>query len=369
MHVVDVADDPERRAMCARVVAELSADFDVVTIYEGGSVPSGFGNRTSDLDLIAVLDEDDSVTRSLDFFGPTFTCDVQLLPKATLVREIHQVNTLQSAMRTVSDIRKLDVAFRNINQLQRGRALHGTSAKIDLCALVSRDRLRQLIVSNQSAIALTFVADAWGAFADGDYLTSWDASSIALRHAAEGLLAATGDYYYNSKFLLRRLKANDVTRELFPVVVESLFHPLDGDCTDVPQLLAQITSRLMVAGYCTAWAALVGWDKEITRLPPYDRISDPGVYSRSPWEVLARCDDGLFLGGREGRQLSKPAALLWALSTGGTVAELSMQFSKYAGLPEVDGRDWVDRTRAELIQAGFIEREDRLDPSFYMHYN
>jgi hypothetical protein len=281
---VTLSEAHERSALMAIDAAGGLDAFQLIVL--GGSIYAGHGHSYSDIDLYVVLKEGRSLPHYLFNFAD---CVVQFnIILLDTLRDIAATFERFQVTPTCRD--QLFAMLRNLKLATRvacGEVIHARGEARELHSRIDPETIRKLLMVHHAVQVSRYVEDACGGLVSSDPLIALEASQLALRHAAEALLAAAGDIFVGDAFLWRRLAkrggevalrqvwtANDHTEfgEPLPVVKRRVFRLLD------------------LATYLSGRGLLDGWQApiDLKAIAPY---REPARLRRNPAFSVLRFGD------------------------------------------------------------------------------
>ncbi|MEV7010666.1 hypothetical protein [Streptosporangium sp. NPDC051022] len=192
-----------------------------LSVYAAGSVVQGWGHANSDLDLyvvteepVVVGDELESFVRHVSTEDPVirivlgefgaFRADIEVWRAEQIDEVIARFDCGTPSQETPElDKAEQDMLYR----LASGSPLQGESWWRSRRAAIDESGYGLWLAENRKLIAETFLEDVAGLLISGDHETALLAAHEAFTGAVEAVLAASGDYSINRKWLYRRLLA------------------------------------------------------------------------------------------------------------------------------------------------------------------
>lgn len=343
----------------ASMLAAQDATGSIDSIYLAGSIPAGFGNRTSDVDLFVLHSP-----------GPGAEAAVaQYNVRGQRVDVEHYC--LDRARQIVDDVIGFDLDRAN------PMSVHSLPDKIDFTVrlymsqtVLSSAALEQLkhrvAVSlrpvTQAAINFLTVAaaghaeDFIGAITDGDFDTAALVGQDLIASAGKALATAAGDLYFARKWLFRQLARNPI--DGFPMdkfVTYQRGGWVDGG-------LAEAEALLFFAQTCLVVSQILGGSATpLAAWPSWTATAGSGLW-RHPAYCVLRTRDGIMLHWELRRQLlvKEHAAVVWALCDGRAPAAIATDVGLLAehipALRMLSG-ERVDRIIETLQSRGLVRPE------------
>jgi predicted nucleotidyltransferase len=236
-------------------------------VFLGGSIIEGFGNATSDVDILVLLTE--QVDRSADVFADSRKY-VEFPEHAVLVGDLDG-KRVDIELRQMSDFQRvLDILeavdggevhqpyaiddgwLEFLNDLSIGVPLGNREFFEEVRSLVPWAGLRAQLVARFEQLAHSHVEDARGALGAKDAGTAMLSSRTALAYAVDALVAAHGATNPKFKWRVRRMDSLGLS----DLKDRYLSLELDAD-PSAPALLASARRRLVAVQDLLAEAHLV----------------------------------------------------------------------------------------------------------------
>jgi hypothetical protein len=333
----------------ARALKTLAGEgFEVGLAFYGGSLAVGLGHALSDLDLYVVATDGPShaLGRVLDVEGLKVQINPLPAERYSALVELATHFRLKSNDRRQVDL--TDREFQELVRLTTGEPAYVADTYAAEYARISRDVVRKIMLVKSGLAVNALSEDVAGCIESGDLRTAATAATLALGHAAEGVLAAAGDIYVGPKFLHRRLQRTPATRALADVlwVMTSTVPPPGARVSDVERYAADCLYR---ANGLISQAMLDGWDTPLERAHLPQRAAD-GPRRHHLYTVL-RYTDALGIAGPDiAFQVSPDMARLW-LSLDGSALDCRTPGTPTAPANDADEAA-VAAAVAKLIAAG-----------------
>jgi predicted nucleotidyltransferase len=331
----------------------LATEPGVRWVYVSGSVAAGLGTSTSDVDIIAVVDDEDCPgPRRLQ--EASHRVEVEFRPRAWLYDALSAVEDVTLSHGNVWDpafsLRSLNPAIHVLLGIpvvsdEESRQVHHRLTKL-------AGKLRCALIFAVSAEMLKTLDDLLGAHQDHDEATAELLSRTMLLLAAQAFLFGCGDYYPGEKWTLQKLRRSGGS---FPLV--RFMHLLqghdDGHAIPVGDLVAR---RLQMAQTVLAVAQHSGWKSAAAG--DWSGWSDAAVgVVRSPEVLTFRADDAVrlcfVLTGRE-FDISEQELALWALLDGRGPAEAVSRMCALAGNASTSFRESTEGRLSTLRSIGAL---------------
>jgi predicted nucleotidyltransferase len=338
----------EKLAQARAGMAGLAADPGVDAIYLAGSLLSGLGSPTSDIDVYAVTTaarQEDAVQiksgkERLDV--ETFTSDWADGALGKVARWEISRTDLRSKGLTREELDTL-IRMRDREVVKDSPALDRITCALDH----SGDGLRRMTLALWALEANGHLSDCRGAYADGDLESAALTGQFLMICAGKAVAAAADDLYVGEKWVFRQLRRSAGDR--FP---HADFRRMQaGGWAADRDWIGFLTffQTLMAASQLLGWrAAAVGqW--------PFWHSGEQG-YWRHPLYNVVHLTQGVLLNYELRRQfVIKPdVALIWALCNGRTEAEI---IPAAAALGELlDGGEPVSADRVTEVIAMLTTR-------------
>ncbi|NUP15824.1 MAG: hypothetical protein HOZ81_06960 [Streptomyces sp.] len=288
---------------------ELAAAHDLAFTVVSGSLAFGLGHGTSDIDLYAMTADG----TPLDYrvrAGGSVPVQVNAVTPESLALAVRWAASDadytagdRSTFTVQENIRKLAI------RLNGGVVLHADDRHRALLGSLSGDVIRRRVVAGEGVVVGSYLEDVSGAVASDDLDTAFLSARLALTHACEAILAATGDLYVGPKFLTRRLRRNTYLDKLLDPILEGLdlvpYRSPAGESVE-----ERCRARAALASYLCAKASLDGWEFPLMEIEPFEQGREGP--RRDPFFTLLRFGDGIGLAGPDkGFKVSPDAARLW----------------------------------------------------------
>jgi hypothetical protein len=336
--IAGLVGDPSRQATYDRLIAEaitlVENRFTPICIYLSGSLTANLGSRESDLDIVALVEDDGVVEQTIDIEANGVTGDIELHGPASVSAKLAMVGRP-----TVADdyqhALEAQMWLRFTTRLLSGVPVFGESRFQAIRDGIDVERLNRCATMHFGLTAITYLGDTYGAVLDADLATAWDTSTYALRLCLQMALASTGDCYLNWKFLRRRLADNPATKPIFGLITAALDNP-GGFPDDPEEVVRVVEARARLAGIFSDVVLLrdmggagVDLSQQITTALPATR--------RDPYTVSVLLDDCVLLGGRRGHFTSRATGLCYCLAyRSQTQAELVDTFAATTSIVDCD---------------------------------
>ncbi len=339
----DVKYREEKLATARAGTAGLAADPEVDAVCLAGSLLSGLGSPTSDIDVYAITTtprppgavQVKSGGERLDL--ETFTGDWAE----------DALGKVASWEISRTDLRSKGLSYDDLDILIRMRDMEvvkGSPALDRIAAALRRneDGLRRMALNWWALEANGHLSDCRGSYADGDLESAGLIGQSLLLCAGKAVAAAAGDLYIGPKWVHRQLRRSAGAQ--FPH--EEFTRLQAGGWTGTGDWLGflHFTQTLMAA------AQLLGWSGTAVARWPFWRTGEHG-YRRDPHYNVLHLTQGVLLNYELRRQfVIKPdVALVWALCNGRTAEEIIPAAVALGG--ELDGGQPVSADRAREVLA------------------
>jgi hypothetical protein len=347
--------DEAHHEMVGTVADLLRAEYEEFSLYLTGSLSTGLGSPTSDLDLVAVVPaaDDDQSFADRDFAGRGgFTCDLQTVTRGRFMRWLGDVRSWQSTAKDYANVFALRTTLRNLTRLVIGTPLLGEQWLRARRADLDMRAYQRAYIAMHLADAATFVRDTAGFLASGDALTAWETSTRATRTVAEAALGAGQNVNYSGKFLLRRIQ----TDPYLVTVGAELWRALYQAPTDARDRPVAMARRRRLVGDLAAFVYLFGWEPGRAQRFHVDLDRPTTGIGRCPDDIIVRAEDGAVVVGRHARSISTASGLVWCLADGARgLDEIVTDFGRALGRPAADVRAWVVAEVESLTEVGLLD--------------
>jgi hypothetical protein len=340
-----------------RLGAEVAADYGhrpgVLGTYLAGSLAAGLGTPGSDIDVMVVVEELDTVPAN-EVVLP------EQLRRSDCRIDVEYISAARiGALRSLGD--PFDLSMRNPRPwwlavgLDDGiRMLTSRDVVPAECVVAARTHLvrnqaevRRRVIAYQSIQYSMALEDLWGFLADEEWETALDLCLSCVAASLAAIAAAAGQLYLGRKWLWRKLKRTGVDDATW-AACRALFEPAD---VAGPQAADTVIARLNVAQSILARAVLAGWSTdEPAASPPFSLSGQAFAVGRNPWLTPTRTVDGpvLFDIGGKATRLSPEGMLLWAAfddrrDGDENVAAFLTEWRR--DIPAADVKSYLDRLR------------------------
>lgn len=332
----------------------------VLGSYLAGSLAVGLGHSSSDIDVYVLVG-----AFSLRPGRSRRIGEYRVEVKEITVAEVEDLVCLGASYYARTNDRSQtnmpDTKLKRLVDLYVGQELQACEMLGRARAAVSRQALRQLLMSRNAIVAAGWADDAGGSAHYGDWSTALESSAMAVRAAAEVALAATGDIYVAGKFVFRRLARN---RGVDWMAMEAwrLAHanvPSDPGATG--PWLEILRQRLLFANAVVSFCLTRGWQGPITSIAIEDLASWTPCSTRSGrWRSaffgMLRFSDGIGLSGPvEAFGADEFSARVWSLLDGRCREDVACRLAQETGRSQKESLQTVDRAVRDLDQAGLLE--------------
>jgi len=235
------------------IVSTTGLDDHMPLLFEG-SLAEGFGNSTSDVDLLALTPEGDQrLAMPIIRFAGKKRVEVRL-------RSESQVRAIADTIRTATDMWALEEhVLDEWHRFRHGQMLRGADTIESLRTLLTDEAFENVVhlwhrTRAESAITRAFLLDMLGATD-----AALDVARAALLHGAKAWLASRHQTYLEEKWLEEQLRRVGSSRETIERLRDSLFAP--PSLADVEQLLERFQIRaarvedylVRIPGKTTTW--------------------------------------------------------------------------------------------------------------------
>jgi hypothetical protein len=328
----------------------------VLAVYLTGSLAVRLGTRLSDVDLVVIVDDEDTARRpDTDYPGDGLICDVQTVSAGALAAWTADINGFSATTTDYDRVFSNRQQLRDLTRLFIGRAILGAEWLAAARDRVDQGRFRSCYTTLHLADAATFTRDTPGFLDANDLETAWETSARALRTAAEAALGACGNVNYSGKFLVRRLLDEPCAR-LVADSIRDLLYGRTPHWEDKADVVAVIEDRL-------GWTDRLSTEIFFRSLNSYldtdplrcDRPRRSGCPAHASGNLILRTEDGVTLLGSRPTRLDRPAGLLWCMIDGSrTESDLVRDFAKATSLSEDSVRTWVKRQVHTFAQLSLL---------------
>lgn len=335
-------DDSHLDAAREVLVSQFGGDPPKLAVVTG-SLAAGLGHAWSDVDVYVVDEHGTLEARGHRVGGYT----VQITPVSRSALDA-VLRAAEGFTATSSDRSTLGVDDEFVTLAVRmviGHVLHDAEQVLP-DREQARTALRQLVLARHAIQVGSLAEDVLGALESEDVWLGVRASVLALEHAVDAHLAASGDLYTGSKFLYRRLVrtcGDPATARAYLdlLTVEEAEFELEAPL-DRAVVRTRAASRLMAA------ALLGGYDAPAAHWPAPPPADHLGPIT-SPWFCPARYVDGWGIAGPDrGFRVSEELVRIWLSADGSTLE------SAHASLQSTDARF------ADLSLGAYREAIERL---------
>lgn len=353
-------------AAAQAVINEVSETENIDSAYIGGSIPAGLGNKSSDVDLFLLFD-DDSIegARVQQFAVKGIRVDVERYSLKELRAYLDRIESIEI---TGSRLVELDGGLKEpLDWYGRLYAAIEMQSSFNLSELVTRSRsielkARRIYSSYWSLFSDGYVEDFVGAVDSGNDIGSCImASQQMVAMAAKSLLAAAGDFYYPPKWVYKQI---DRTFPSHYALAD--FQSLQtGAWIDLGIPPRQVLLRVQTL-YANAVLELFYPGSTSAILPRDESVSPafPRIY-RVSGAVPFKVDGGKVLLHFELKRqvtLSFILFLVWTLCDGRTQDEIIESVSRYLALEDIQvngsASDLVRRALLKLVQSDLVINVD-----------
>ncbi|CCE54556.1 nucleotidyltransferase domain-containing protein [Corynebacterium casei] len=192
------------------VINEVNETENIDSAYIGGSIPAGLGNKSSDVDLFLLFDEDSIEGAKVQQFAVE---GIRVDVERYSLKELHTyLDRIESIEITGPQLVELDGGLKEpLDWYGRLYASIELQTSSKLAELVTRSRsielkARRIYSSYWSLFSDGYVEDFVGAVdSDDDKGSCIMASQQMVAMAAKSLLAAAGDFYYPPKWVYKQI--------------------------------------------------------------------------------------------------------------------------------------------------------------------
>ncbi len=346
-----------------QVLSEVLEDLRPLGLHallHTGSQAVNLGNSLSDIDLIGIVDGDDQDGARLpdrDYVSGTLTVDVQLLRLGQISRAAAVVHGPLPVVDAYGAGFRVRPWLRDVCRLEMARPVVGRAAWKELRTQFDWDQFRRWTLYSYAVDGTTLTRDAAGALQGGDMFTAAECCLRVIRVVGEMVLAATGDYYYSSKWLGRRLTrqrglsalGSQLARDSFDGLKLLDGGPLGSEVADQIARVAGVAAAVLLRGWGSAWIHREG-------ASAYYRYEARSL-RRAPFWFPIRCADSAVLMGKGSRVVTIPGLVVWSLADGTrSAAEVVADFAGVTGVSMRAGRRFAYGCLEELCDVGLVMR-------------
>lgn len=354
----------EERSVALVAAAEHDAYNNVLGSYLGGSFAVGLGHGSSDIDVyVLVRDRSPRPARSRKM--GEFRVEV----KEVAIEELRELVAVSSRFyATSTDRSQVSMSRGCLKQLIDfcvGEDLQSCEYLARARRDISIQALRQILMSGNAIVAANLADDAGGAAEFGDWVTALECSGMAVRAAAEVVLAAVGDVYVPGKFVFRRL-ARDERTEWIAAEAWRLVHLITGrDADRRISWQSILAARLLFANSVVSYCLLHAWDGPLASVATKQlaswtvRRNASGPW-RSPYFGMLRYSDGIGLSGPlESVNADHFAARVWSLLDGRSLDIVARDVALEFQISDAKSAKSVSRVVESLDSFGLVVRKFR----------
>lgn len=345
----------EKLAKARAGTATLAADPEVEAVYLAGSLLSGLGSPTSDIDVYAITASGGPPAGSagaVQVKSGGERLDVETFTGAWAEGALVKVANWEISR---TDLRSKGLSEDELDTLIRMRDLEVVKSSPALERIVtalsgSEDGLRRMTLAHWALLANGHLSDCRGSHADGDLESAALIGQSLMLCAGKAVAAAAGDLYLGPKWVHRQLRR--CAGDRFPH--EEFTRLQAGGWTEDWLGFLCFFQTLMAA------AQLLGWRGAAVTRWPFWRTGEQG-YRRDPFLNVVHLTRGVLFNDELRRQfVVKPdVALVWALCNGRTAEEIIPAAVELGGL--LDGGEPVSADRAREVIA-LLEKRGLISP-------